>query len=886
MALAKWYKVDFHTHTPESRCFPDKSVTPDMWLKKAKESGINAVVVSDHNSVGYISRIENIKKQYEDDNFKVFYGIELCVSADFTHFLIIFDDKMTVTEIEDAVISNLKLKRSDWSDTEINVSEDRLKDLCIELENKIFVIPAHFASNKGLGKSTINAIKKYQEFLKFSAVEIRNDEDIREYKNKVKTNVINDAVLITGSDNPSASDESQHSIDGFGKMFTWVKLSSLSFEGLKQVFIDPEHRCLNWLDIQKIGVDFNPNEITYNYVSGVEVEGITHMTKMNMRFSPNLNCIVGGRGTGKSTIVDAINYGVGNERDLSKCKLLDKTLDKGGTISTYYNFGSNKPYKVEMSRKGKQLESKIIDDDGVVENPPEFKVDFYGQKEIFNLIDGDDSISDQGISPLVKMIDDKVSTEIYSYSDEIDKALLEMIKYSDEYKNNRKKIREMPTIKAEIEKADAILKKFKASGVEKARAVFETIDGKIKNVDKLFKTKKNLLEETISRYKEHGEEVNNQLEELKVDDETNKIEIETVQEILKQNNEIIAFLNEKLEAIETIKKQYAVSATYIKRDEMHKEYIKALEDIKNTGGEDINLLQDQLQKNRQRYDELLNVQKEQGKLLEKIEKSINSFVQKRLDLSQKRKNVIENMDLENILISITPMGHSVRWKANIQRELGREGIFDYDFQGLSDYILSSDNNWKHYKDFLKFLLTTDSGEIESIGITPSDMRFGKLWRDKFNNDTLSALVKVIPEDKLKIKIIEETGEIDINEGSPGQKSAAILAFILNSGENPLIIDQPEDDLDNSLIYSLVVRSIRKMKNKRQIIIVTHNPNIPVLGDAEAIIVLERNLNGKVTFRKGKKAGCIEEKVIREGICDIMEGGEEAFRKREKKYQYK
>ena len=185
------------------------------------------------------------------------------------------------------------------------------------------------------------------------------------------------------------------------------------------------------------------------------------------------------------------------------------------------------------------------------------------------------------------MIDDKVSTEIYSYSDEIDQALLEMIKYSDEYKNNRKKIREMPTIKAEIEKADAILKKFKASGVEKARANFETIDAKIKNIEKLFSTKKNLLEESISQYKEHGEEINNQLEELKLYDETNKIEIETVQEILKCNNEISAFLNQKLEAIETIEKQYVVSATYIKREEMHKEYIKALEDIQNTGGKKV-----------------------------------------------------------------------------------------------------------------------------------------------------------------------------------------------------------------------------------------------------------------------------------------------------------
>lgn len=887
MALAKWYKVDFHTHTPESRCFKDKNVKPEMWLKAAKESGINAVVVSDHNSVGYIERLEKIKDQYEDENFKVFYGIELCVSADFTHFLIIFDDnKMTVTEIQDAVISNLKLKRSDWANTEINVSEDRLKEMCTELGDKIFVIPAHFAANKGLGKSNINAIKKYKEFLKFSAIEVRNEEDVREYHNKLKSKVIDAAVLITGSDNPSDKDVSQHSIEGFGKMFTWIKLSSLSFEGLKQVFIDPEHRCLNWLDLQKIGVDFNPNEITYNYISGIEFEGITHMSKMNMRFSPNLNCIVGGRGTGKSTIVDAINYGVGNEKELSKCKLLDKTLCKHGKISTYYNFGSNKLYMVKMTRKGNQLASEVIDDEGAVENPPEFKIDFYGQKEIFNLIDDDDNIANQGISPLVKMIDDKVSTEMYSYTDEIDYALLEMMKYSDEYKNNRKRLQELPTIKAQIEKADAILKKFKASGIEKARADFENIDGKIKSVEEIIQIEQKFLKDSISQYDKYRVGIKNQLEKLKVDAETNKNEIETIQAILKANQEVSTFLVEKLEVVEEISKQYVISSTYTKRDVIRNEYMEALKEIRNTGGDNINILQDQLQKNRQRYDELLLLQKEQVKLEEKIEESICLFIQKRLELSKKRKNVIEKLNLENISISIIPMGHIARWKANMQRELGKENTFDNDFQSLSEYILSSNDNWKHYKDFLKFLLITDSGEIESIGIIPSDIRFGKLWRDKYINDTLSVLVKVIPEDKLHIKIIEEAREIDINEGSPGQKSAAILAFILNSGDNPLIIDQPEDDLDNSLIYSLVVKSIRKMKNKRQIIIVTHNPNIPVLGDAEGIIVLERDTNGKVAFRKGKKAGCIEEKEIREGICDIMEGGKEAFCKREKKYQYK
>lgn len=825
-----------------------------------------------------------MKSEFEDENFKVFYGIELCVSSDFTHFLIIFDDKMSVTEIEDAVVSNLGLLRKDWADTTINVSEDRLKTLCTELREKIFVIPAHFASNKGLGKSAENAIKKYQEFLLFSAVEVRNEEDVREYNNKLKNKAINKAVLITGSDNPSNRDEAQHSIEGFGKMFTWIKLSTLSFEGLRQVFIDPEHRCINWLSLQKIGVQFDPNETTYNYISGIAFEGISHMTKMNMRFSPNLNCIVGGRGTGKSTIVDAINYGVCNEHDLSKCRLLEKTLTKDAKISTYFNFGSNKPYVIKASRKGKQIVTDVEDNNGSVENPPEFKIDFYGQKEIFNLIDEDDNIANQTMSPLVKMIDDKVSADMYSYSDEIDSAILNMQKYSDEFKSNRKKIKEFPTIKAEIEKADTILKKFKASGIEESRKDFENIDNKIKNVEKSFASELNAVTVAVASFEEQNRGLDNQMEALDISVE-NAIELEVIEKLKSINQSLIEILNHKKESVETLKREYEISTTYEKREEIHRKYLNALDEVKNTGGEDINAIQDQLQKNKKRYDDLMSLQNEQGNIEKKIEESIDNFIDKRIELSKKRQAVIDNLKLENISIKVIPLGHLVRWKANLQKEFGKEGTFDNDFQNLADKVLSKDNSWEQYRAFLKFMLITDSGNIEKFLNCSTDTRFAKLWTDKYNNDTLSSMIKVLPEDKLQIKIIDENGEIDINEGSPGQKSAAILAFILNSGENPLIIDQPEDDLDNSLIYSLVVKSIRKMKSKRQIIIVTHNPNIPVLGDAEGIIVLERNNQGKVTFRKGKKAGCIEEKLIREGICEIMEGGEDAFRKRERKYQY-
>ena len=98
---------------------------------------------------------------------------------------------------------------------------------------------------------------------------------------------------------------------------------------------------------------------------------------------------------------------------------------------------------------------------------------------------------------------------------------------------------------------------------------------------------------------------------------------------------------------------------------------------------------------------------------------------------------------------------------------------------------------------------------------------------------------------------------------------------MSHGKEPLIIDQPEDDLDNALVYDLVVRQIHEDKSRRQLIIVTHNPNIVVNGDAELVHVLGFE-NGQVRI---DSQGGLEEETIRKHICTIMEGGEEAFDRR-------
>jgi ABC-type sulfate/molybdate transport systems ATPase subunit len=113
--------------------------------------------------------------------------------------------------------------------------------------------------------------------------------------------------------------------------------------------------------------------------------------------------------------------------------------------------------------------------------------------------------------------------------------------------------------------------------------------------------------------------------------------------------------------------------------------------------------------------------------------------------------------------------------------------------------------------------------------------------------------------------------------STGQKCTTILPILLLESENPLLIDQPEDNLDNAFVYETVVKSILEIKEKRQLIFITHNPNIPVLGEAEKVFVLES------TGKEGriKNTGTVDD--TRDDIETIMEGGREAFELRRKRY---
>jgi ATPase subunit of ABC transporter with duplicated ATPase domains len=148
--------------------------------------------------------------------------------------------------------------------------------------------------------------------------------------------------------------------------------------------------------------------------------------------------------------------------------------------------------------------------------------------------------------------------------------------------------------------------------------------------------------------------------------------------------------------------------------------------------------------------------------------------------------------------------------------------------------------------------------------------------EQYFRENLTALLTWQVPNKFTIKYHGK----QLKHHSLGQRASALILFVLSQRENDVvIIDQPEDDLDNQTIYSDVIKLVRKLKPETQFIFATHNPNIPVLGDAEQVIACKYGDDGIET-----QVGSIDCPALQEAIVTIMEGGEEAFKERKRIYQ--
>ena len=238
-----------------------------------------------------------------------------------------------------------------------------------------------------------------------------------------------------------------------------------------------------------------------------------------------------------------------------------------------------------------------------------------------------------------------------------------------------------------------------------------------------------------------------------------------------------------------------------------------------------------------------------------------------------------------VRIQVVPYGARETVESEFRQLLQRgDGGFEKDIgspngEGLLGQLYGNntdardiEQNLANIKDTIKKinLKQVDTGAL-------ADKRFAT-HVGKLPPETIDRLCLWFPEDSLEVQYSATDDEQDfrpIEAGSPGQKTAALLAFLLSYGEEPLILDQPEDDLDNHLIYDLIVTQLREVKRRRQVIVVTHNANIVVNGDAELVVALAAR--GGETQQECE--GSLQEQPVRDTICEVMEGGREAFEDR-------
>jgi ATPase subunit of ABC transporter with duplicated ATPase domains len=147
-----------------------------------------------------------------------------------------------------------------------------------------------------------------------------------------------------------------------------------------------------------------------------------------------------------------------------------------------------------------------------------------------------------------------------------------------------------------------------------------------------------------------------------------------------------------------------------------------------------------------------------------------------------------------------------------------------------------------------------------------------------DNPNLYGLEGAVFDDRLEITLYDGGVAKPVGQLSKGQMATALLPLILRSADYPLVFDQPEDDLDNRFIYSTLVETITRLKSERQLIFVTHNANIPVLGEADQVVVMSMETPVQAA---PPLTGSVED--VKTHILTLLEGGADAFRRRQRKY---
>ena len=879
------------------------------------DADIDCVAITDHNSGAWIDELRDTYEGMRSSNspsfreLHLFPGVELSVNAGF-HLLAIFDVHRTTADI-DTLLGAVAFSGTKGDSNDVT-QKSPVHVVEAVLAAGGIPVPAHTDRDKGLLKledgsakteldaDTVRQVLSCKEIIAMEVID-RSRAKPRLYDESGAT-----WTEVVGSDCHSFRDANAP-----GSRYTWVKMEVPSLEGLLLALMDGTRFSIRHCD------DPSPTTLPTHFVESVELADLEYMGRgepERVSFNPRLNALVGGRGTGKSTVVHALRLAARRESELehlanqSEPRLAFERFnrvpanrrDAGALRSTtritctvmrdrirhrvHWPGDDEESIVEEQTDDGKWRASSIQ-----AVTPARFPIRIFSQGQIAALA-GEDQ------QALLQVIDDAAGGSDLRRG--LEEAHAEFRTARDRIRELDEKLKRRVTCLIERQDVERKLQRFEEAGNAEVLKCYRRRSRQRREVDRQFE-----LAESAATGLER------QADSLLPED----LPAEMFDAGAEEDQQAVAVITQVADAMRTAAQglrdaaRGLIGATAELRTALTAgSWQEAVEQAEQRYAELVSMLQTEgvgdpseygrLVQDRQRLDGELalldSMQEERTRLTADASARLERVLETRRAVSKAREEFLTTALRHNAFVSIQIRTYGNDPQA-VERSL-RLALNVPDDRFRDDILVTGDGRAPTGVVARLFAnVPTEpaarSAEIEArishlkkriVDTCAGAEHFGGHFNNYLKRESertpelIDRVLAWFPEDGLNVEY-SRSGDGDnfqpIGQASAGQRSAAMLAFLLAHGEEPLVLDQPEDDLDNQLIYDLIVRQIREQKLKRQIIIVTHNANVVVNGDAEMLHVLD--------FRNQcfiRQKGSLQHDAMRAEVCRVMEGGREAF----------
>jgi energy-coupling factor transporter ATP-binding protein EcfA2 len=853
-------RADFHLHTRKDKEFSYSG--EDEWYVSSyiaglKKAGVRVGVITNHNKFEH-DEFKALRKKAKREEIFLLPGIELNVKEGSAglHVLIIFNDNwIQNVDRKNYIQDFIAVTFAGQSNFETNNarSNDDLPETIRKLDafgREYFLIYAHVEQDNGLWKvlegGPIRDFGKNDLFRQrsFGFQKVRT----RDLRGKVQQ-WLGDwyPAEVEGSDCKAVDQIGQ------GKS-CFLKLGAFTFEAVKYALLDYSNR-----------VALEPRKHERSHILSVAFEGGV-LDGKTIHFSPELNALIGIRGSGKSSILEAARYVLDipfGEKTLDrdyKERLVGHTLGSGGKVTVQAVDQRGQRYEIRRIYKEQPdvyiegvLQPGISIRDTVIHKPI-----YFGQKDLSSSGEGfEKDLVEKLVGEKLRAVRERIDSQRQLVADAVSrlKQLSMMEEKRREYQGKK-------------QDAEHRLKFYKKHGVEEKLQKQVDFDADVRKCSQVVSYAKqylSALEEFVNR---HEDDLRNQtVYGSRQNEAFFKTFFAIYEKLIGSFQKIKDFVSEGNAALSELQgkaKEFEAKREGLKEEFAEIERQLAAE-LKDTGVGAIRP---------EEFRELRKTVDQAKQMLEALEKQES----RRAELDQellKELAVLNKLWHEEFTTIKTELDTVNKNHSSLEIKGEYKGDKDAFTGFIKDMFRGSRIREATYSSLTHDF--SDFGDMfRQLDKVRHSLGGSALVFEQYFNDNLPALLTWQIPNRF---IIEYRGK-ELKHHSLGQRASALILFVLSQHENDvIIIDQPEDDLDNQTIYEDVIKLIRDLKPNTQFIFATHNANFPVLGDAEQVVSCACADNAISTI-----SGSIDSPELQQEIVNIMEGGEEAFKKRKGIYE--